>query len=273
MDYELKYNESRVKMEEMVANGLISQEAAENIFPELKESEDEKMLREIKQYIKEQGDKPTGLPNGAIAVADMLAWLEHHKPAKWNRDDEQYLQVTKNALAKYQVSDQWDANIISRWLENKVKSNILQPNQEWNEDDNITIGYLCTFIKENGDDYYGKNKPNVISWLKTLKNRIVLQPQQEWSDDDERLRKSCIAHIEDELERIRNDKYGHSEIISDLKESCRERINWLESLRSRNHWKPSEEQMKALDDAIKNPHLSTAEYNGLIALKEQLKKL
>ena len=184
----------------------------------------EKKLREIKQYIKEQGDKPTGLPNGAIAVADMLAWLEHHKPAKWNRDDEQYLQVTKNALAKYQVSDQWDANIISRWLENKVKSNILQP-------------------------------------------------QQEWSDDDERLRKSCIAHIEDELERIRNDKYGHSEIISDLKESCRERINWLESLRSRNHWKPSDDQLIALQEAMNVVGLLTLTGSKLNCLYQEIKKL
>ena len=44
--------------------------------PELAESEDERMLREIRRYIKEQGDKPTGLPNGTAAVADMLAWLE-----------------------------------------------------------------------------------------------------------------------------------------------------------------------------------------------------
>ena len=48
----------------------------EFLFPELAESEDERMLREIRRYIKEQGDKPTGLPNGTAAVADMIAWLE-----------------------------------------------------------------------------------------------------------------------------------------------------------------------------------------------------
>ena len=71
-----------------------------------------------------------------------------------------------------------------------------------------------------------------------------------WSEEDERLRNSCISHIEEELERIRNDKYGHSEIISDLKESCRERINWLKSIRPQTTWKPSDEQIKALDFAI-----------------------
>ncbi len=54
-----------------------------------------------------------------------------------------------------------------------------------------------------------------------------------WSEEDERLRYSCIKHIEEELEEIRKDRFGHSEIISDLKEECRERINWLKSLKER----------------------------------------
>ena len=41
-----------------------------------KENGDERMLREIKRYIKEQGDKPTGLPNGTVPVSDMITWLE-----------------------------------------------------------------------------------------------------------------------------------------------------------------------------------------------------
>ena len=40
---------------------------------------------------------------------------------EWSEEDEQYLLVCKNALSKYQVSDKWDAGIISRWLENKLK--------------------------------------------------------------------------------------------------------------------------------------------------------
>ena len=39
----------------------------------------------------------------------------------------------KNALAKYQVSDKWDATIISQWLENKLKS--LRPWLQWKPSD------------------------------------------------------------------------------------------------------------------------------------------
>ena len=47
--------------------------------------------------------------------------------------------------------------------------------------------------------------------------------------------------------------------------------DWLKSLESK--WKPSDEQVEVLDKVISNPYLSTAEYNGLVALKEQCKAL
>ena len=48
-------------------------------------------------------------------------------------------------------------------------------------------------------------------------------------------------------------------------------IDWLKSLESK--WKLSDEHVNVLDKVISNPYLSTAEYNGLVALKEQLKAL
>ena len=48
--------------------------------------------------------------------------LKQLKKLTWSEEDEQYLLVCKNALAKYQITDKWDAGIISRWLENRLKS-------------------------------------------------------------------------------------------------------------------------------------------------------
>ena len=116
-----------------------------------------------------------------------------------------------------------------------------------------------------------------VSLLELARKQIQGEQKQEWSEEDERLRKSCIAHIEDELERIRNDKYGHSEIISDLKESCRERINWLKSLRPQNTWKPSDEQIKACKEvyadllSAKGFDLGTVN-SELNRMEEELKK-
>ncbi len=96
------------------------------------------------------------------------------------------------------------------------------------------------------------------------------QKSVEWSEDDERIRTCLIKDQEKALEDVKNDKYGHGEIISDLKEMYRERITWLESLRPQPKQEWSNELMMILDEVIRNPHLSTTEYNGLIDLKEKL---
>ena len=90
MDYEKAYKEALERASKLQenSNGMILKKLLWNIFPELKESEDERMLREIKRYIKEQGDKPTGLPNGTVAISDMIAWLEKQgekKPVEENK--------------------------------------------------------------------------------------------------------------------------------------------------------------------------------------------
>jgi len=48
---------------------------------------------------------------------------------EWSEDDEQYLLVCKNALRKYEVTDKWDSNIISQWLDSKLKS--IKPQKQW----------------------------------------------------------------------------------------------------------------------------------------------
>ena len=84
--------EEAIKIVKEFINGtclhLVDQEALETLIPELAESEDERMIREIKRYIKEQGDKPTGLPNGTVAVSDMIAWLEKQKECVSNNFDD-----------------------------------------------------------------------------------------------------------------------------------------------------------------------------------------
>lgn len=79
MNYEEKYNNLVVAIKQLQeANPCDEgiQNWVDDNVPELCKSEDERMFQEIKKYIKEQGDKPTGLPNGSVAVSDMIAWLE-----------------------------------------------------------------------------------------------------------------------------------------------------------------------------------------------------
>lgn len=87
-----------------------------------------------------------------------------------------------------------------------------------------------------------------IDWLKHLKDRV--QPKQEWSEEDERMYRMCVDAVE---------YYHTSEDESVIRE-------WLQSLKERNTWKPSDEQLELLKDVFKG-------YEGLQSLYNDLKKL
>lgn len=54
-----------------------------------------------------------------------------------------------------------------------------------------------------------------------------------------------LRGFEKDLDELRNDQYGHVEIVSDLKESCREKIDWLEDLQKRMEQEPDAEQVNS----------------------------
>lgn len=99
------------------------------------------------------------------------------------------------------------------------------------------------------------------------------QKPAEWSEEDDKMLQRIIRHTESEYQDWCNDKYGNSEIVSDGKRSCLERLDWLEnrlkSLRPQSHWKPSEEQMDALKrySPVHHPDVH------LVSLYDDLKKL
>lgn len=91
--------------------------------------------------------------------------------------------------------------------------------------------------------------------------RKIEQKFAEWGEEDENRFNNLIFLVEcsDENEPT---KKGFIDFINRLKSNSHQR-----------HWKPSDEQIDVLDEVIRNPYLSTAEYNGLIALRKQLKAL
>jgi len=105
---------------------LVLKNEFENMFPQLKENEDEKLREQVVYAINQ-------LHVCECTKNKLKSWLEkqcEQKPA-WSEEDDQYLLVCKNALAKYQASDKWDSAIISHWLENKLKA----PQNTWKPSD------------------------------------------------------------------------------------------------------------------------------------------
>ncbi len=95
------------------------------------------------------------------------------------------------------------------------------------------------------------------------KPQFLKQGEQKpaWSEEDESKMRCLIAFL---------DTNPNSVIYSRPKE---EWIKWLKSLRPQSHWKPSEEQMTAIQSAIGIVGELTPTALKLKELREQLKKL
>lgn len=144
MNYEKAYKQALERAKKEWSNNLDNayknyRERLEIIFPELAETEDERIKKCIIDTLKGYHHL---ISTGGVTKEQMIAWLEKQKPVEWGDDDEQYLLVCKNALRKYQVSNKWDADIISKWLEGKLKQGEQKPQKAltWKHWENGIMG-------------------------------------------------------------------------------------------------------------------------------------
>ena len=143
----------------------------------------------------------------------------------------------------------------------------------WSEEDEKMLDSICISINDEsiaqglrsrGDSYSIEDLTTIcskqINWLKSLKCRV--QPKQKWSEEDE----IYYKRVQLSIEWAR----AHNRISEG---SCDEQLNWLKSLRHQNRWKPSDEQMGCLSDAIE--HYNSLGYPApkLKELLDDLKKL
>lgn len=94
-------------------------------------------------------------------------------------------------------------------------------------------GEISPATKEQRDLLFQKMKEAVYTFDFEKKELKKIEQKSVWSEEDERLCSCIIEEQEKSLDNVKNSKYGHSEIISDLKEMYRERIDWLKSLKQR----------------------------------------
>lgn len=226
MDYE-KNKEAFVIVKQMVADGQISQEVAEKYFPELAESEDERIRKALIDGFKRYNDGT--LFNGCL-VKDIIVWLEKQCEQK---------EVEPTPI--FRIGD---------ILKRKGKDYTFRV-------DRIQGGYY--HCDRNHGAFFPIEEQN--NW------ELVEQKPAEWSDTDYVMQRAALEILMASPKTVS---------FTILKESV---IVWLKSLKERYTWKPSEEQMKVLNEVINfaadhgtmrwNDYI----YNVLKSLREQLKKL
>lgn len=136
----------------------------------------------------------------------------------------------------------------------------------WNEEDEKMIDKIRSIVEKyafsqsavdvNGD-LCEKKYIDADNWLKTLKDRA--QSKQEWSEEDECYMSECIGAI------ATKDGWSFEE--------KRKTKHWLESLKDRYTWKPSDEQIEALGMATDICSIPEKYYTELNKLYYDLKKL
>lgn len=191
-----------------------------HIFPELEESEDERIRKAILELVRQSSeilDKQN--------QNNMIAWLEkqgEQKPAV--------------IIPKFRVGDE-----IKTFNEESLTITKIDEKGYWSED-----LFICDFDSECVWD-------------------LVEQNPAEWSEEDERI----LLGIIDELEANKSEAPEYDYKTYD------KFIDWLESLKQRHVWKPSKEQMDAMQMAVSYFDYSwvSKEQKLLESLYKDLKKV
>ena len=161
MDYEKAYKEALERAKNLLATSVAYDRfTIERIFPELKESEDERIRKELIFYL---GDMPedTELRNG-VTNRDVLAWLEKQESVGEivERCKNSWYNEGKIAGMAEGLTD--DEKYQQGWHDALEKQGEKKPT--WSEEDEE---YLRRAINATKDGY-----PMTTKWLKSLKTRL-----------------------------------------------------------------------------------------------------
>ena len=189
--YEIALERARALHDEAIAKGyaLDYVKDYEAIFPELAESEDERIRKALVCHLKADVD----FVSSGVTKAECLAYLEkqkEQKPAEWSEEDEKILEQVidvvydycPDPVAKYKLKD---------WLTQRLKNLRPHPKQEWTEEDEKIIERLITRL--NWITYNTRTdgtSPNItffdeIAWLKDRLNPLRSQPK--WKPSKEQM--------------------------------------------------------------------------------------
>ncbi len=237
------------------------QEAIKVLIPELKESEDERIRKALITLTK--------VPRKEIFEAEgitkeqALAWLEKQK-----------INTEGDFGRGYDCGYEACLNSNGAEFFEKQKK---QKSAEWSEEDEDMRNLLIKVLEVNHPNGYFKVNPintldmeaihveELVAWLKSL----CPQRKQECS-----IEKGIQWLGENFYHDDRSSGRGELHIISTEEFSSMEEM--FDSFRktvSQPHWKPSEEQMKALNKASRGHYIELFEYDELVNLYNDLKKL
>ena len=226
----------------------LQRKTVEHIFPELKESEEEKVRKEIVSYLKTR-------KGYTEAIKDpWIAWLEkqgEQKPAHeieptpifrigdiLKRKGKDYTFRVDRIQGGYYHCDRNNGAFFP--IEEQGNWGLIEQEPAWSEEDSDMLDDIVKSLKK-----YQLQMPNYrvelqMRWLKSLKDRIQPQPKQKWSEEDEAIYYGVIETEQYMLDVVNGIKKFNVGNIS-IKEECTRELNWLKSLKGRVQPQPKQE--------------------------------
>lgn len=194
----------------------LQRKTVEHIFPELKESEDEKVEKAIFGMVYDSDNELWSSYD--VSKSDVLDWLEKQGKQNlnaWTEEDEkqarQIERIVHNDGCSKKLQEQ-----ITNWFKSikyRVQS---QPQQEWNEEDTQYINDTLALLSFGCSIH---SVGEVKEWLQSLNNRVQLK--QEWSEED-KTNASYICAALDCYYRLREDRNN-----TNGQENLDKARNWL----------------------------------------------
>lgn len=291
MNYEERYKQAiEAAKRELHCCGSLDCDAARQIFrffPELRESEDEKISKEITSFLENVGvEEIKKIPRD---ISEWFTWLKkqgnHNEQNFWEMCNHcEYFDGYDLCLHKMNfgaVTDELKENCRN----NKLFIEKQDEQKPWSEEDEKMLEdtISCLSAYQSPDISKGLCYQEQIDWLKSLKPQP--RPKREWSEEDEEMFDAIIADIKF-TQKAHN--YDVDQVVYE------EEIDWLKSIKDRvqskqewgeydkiqlseaiqmieangtwirsedavkkvsnwlksikpNHWKPSKEQMEELE--------------------------
>jgi hypothetical protein len=202
-----------------------------------------------KKELKKVEQKPTNLAKGEDYGIDGL----------YNAI--RILEKTLGKVEGYQTDD----GILEHECAISAVKKLYEQNPAWGEEEKKKLDRIYYILGIAADEHAYSNTCRLIGDKEAVELqdflRSIAKPEQksDWSEEDEKE----YRRVEYAIMKV----FGGDAYL----------IGWIRKFKNKllhqTTWKPSEEQMKVLDVAIMNSHLTTAEYDGLVKLREQLKKL
>ena len=270
MDYEKKYNEALAWMRELypVLHGA-TKEDAEHYFPELRESEDEQALRIIK---KRMCYDPVPISDEDRRIVEN--WLEKQK---YDRMKPIYdaRESFESALEKawndyhngYENVDKLEDDYVECAHAKGFREGYLFGIEKQKEQNELPLmgGYADLYFDEWNLHKQNPTKRQCFKEGMRYARRLQKEQKPAWSEEDEKHLDYIIKYITHY--DFNQDEMGTLEEYHNLHNGA---VNFLKSLRP--SWKPSEEQMEALEVAFRKD--GDDEYRNIInSLYNDLKRL